>query len=109
MDDQTLCVGPFFYLSISVCRAFAWVHTTAEARLFFASKEHNAMRKLLTLEEMSQATHRSPKALRVLMSRGKFPFVKIGGRIFGDPDEIDRFLKLSRKTTAEEAAGQEAA
>ena len=49
------------------------------------------MKKLLTLAEMSQATHRSPKALRVLMSRGKFPFVKIGGRIFGDPDEIDRF------------------
>ena len=67
------------------------------------------MKKMLTLTETGEVTNRSPKALRQLMYRGKFPFTKVGGRIFVDSEELDRFLKLSRKTTAEEAAGKEAA
>jgi hypothetical protein len=43
------------------------------------------------------------------MYRGKFPFTKVGGRVFVDSEELERFLKLSRKTTAEEAAGKAAA
>jgi hypothetical protein len=67
------------------------------------------VRKLFTLTEAGQLTQRSPKALRQLMYRGKFPFTKVGGRVFVDSEELERFLKLSRKTTAEEAAGKAAA
>lgn len=67
------------------------------------------MKKLLSLAKTSEVTDRSVKALRQLMYRGKFPFTKVGGRIFVEEAELFRFLELSRKTTAEEAAGKEAA
>jgi len=51
----------------------------------------------------------SVKALHQLIYRRKFPFTKIGGRIFVDAAELDRFLGLSRKTTVEAAVGREAA
>jgi hypothetical protein len=67
------------------------------------------VKKMLTLTEAGQVTNRTPKAIRQLIYRRKFPFTKVGGRVFVDSEGLDRFLKLSRKTTAEEAAGREAA
>ena len=81
----------------------------AERGLFLARKEREAMKKLLTLAETSQFTNRGLKALRQLMYRKKFPFTKVGGRVFVAEEELEKFLSLSRKTTAEEAAGKEAA
>lgn len=65
------------------------------------------MVKLLTLDEAGAATHRTPKALRELIYKGKFPSTKVGSRVFVEEAELDRFLKLSRTTTAETAAGKE--
>jgi DNA-binding FadR family transcriptional regulator len=64
--------------------------------------------KLLTLTETSELTRRTVKSLRQMMHRGTFPSTKIGGRIFVAEEELQKFLKLSRTTTAEAAAGKEA-
>jgi hypothetical protein len=62
------------------------------------------VKKLLSLADVSEVMNRSPRAIRALIYRGRFPFSKIGGRIFTDPNELSRFLKLSRKVSATEAA-----
>jgi hypothetical protein len=63
------------------------------------------MKKLLTLSEAGALTNRNLKGMRQLVYRGNFPCTKIGGRVYVDEDELTRFLALSRKTTAEQAAG----
>ena len=62
------------------------------------------MAKLLTLIETGEMTHRTVKALRELIHKKRFPSTRVGSRIFVDSDELDRFLKLSRTVTAEQAA-----
>ncbi len=62
------------------------------------------MERLLTLEETAQQIGYSITALRNLIFRGKFPHSKIGGLVRVDADELSRFLQLSRKITAEQAA-----
>jgi hypothetical protein len=110
MDDQALCVGPFFLSFQHFFAGLSRGYTPLQRPgFFFVRKEREAMKKLLTLTETGEVTNRSVKALRQLIYRGKFPFTKVGGRIFVDSTELSRFLELSRKTTAEEAAGREAA
>ena len=66
-------------------------------------------RNLLTLSETSARTKLTEKALRMKIFRRQFPYTKISGRIFVEEGELEKFLDLSRKTTAEEAAAKEAA
>lgn len=66
-------------------------------------------KKILTLSEAAQRVGRTEKALRGLIFRGKFPFSKISGKVGVDEGELERFLELSKRVTAEEAAGREAA
>jgi hypothetical protein len=61
------------------------------------------MRTMLTLAQAGEVTHRSVRALRQLMSRKKFPYSKISGRVMIDSEELDLFLALSRKISAEQA------
>lgn len=67
------------------------------------------MTKLLTLEETAQRTGCSVKGIRNLIFRGKFPYLKIGGRVRVSEAELERFLKISQRVTAEEAGAREAA
>ena len=67
------------------------------------------MRKLLTLSEVAERVGRTEKALRGLIFRGKFPFTKLSGKIGVEETELEKFLELSRRVTAEKAAGKEAA
>lgn len=67
------------------------------------------MQKLLTLAETSERMRRSTKAIRQLIFRGRFPFTKIGGKLYVEETELEKFLNLSRKTSAEQASGKEAA
>jgi excisionase family DNA binding protein len=62
------------------------------------------MDKLLTIEETAQQTGLPAKAIRNLIFRGRFPHLKIGGSIRISSAELDRFLTLSRRLSAEEAA-----
>lgn len=64
------------------------------------------MKRLLTLEQVSQRVQRSEKAIRMLIFRGKFPFTKVSGRIYVEEGELERYLTLARQTTAEEAVGR---
>jgi hypothetical protein len=52
---------------------------------------------------------RTEKALRGLIFRRKFPFTKLSGKICVEETELEKFLEISRRVTAEEAAGREAA
>jgi helix-turn-helix protein len=64
---------------------------------------------LLTLEETGRQTGHSVKALRNLIFRKRFPYLKISGQIRISSRELEKFLKMSQRVTAEEAAGKEAA
>lgn len=59
--------------------------------------------KLLTLSETAEITKLSEKALRMRIFRGEFPFTKLGKRVFVEEAQLEKFLSLSTKTTAEEA------
>jgi hypothetical protein len=61
---------------------------------------------MLTLAQAGEVTHRSVRALKQLMSRKKFPYSKISGRVMIDSEELDRFLTLSQKISAVEAVGK---
>jgi excisionase family DNA binding protein len=67
------------------------------------------MRKLLTLEETALQTGYTVKAIRNLIFRGRFPYLKIGGRVRISEEELEKFLKISQRVTAEEAGRREAA
>ena len=62
------------------------------------------MKRLLTLEETAEQTGYTVKAIRNLIFSGRFPYLKIGGRIKIDSSQLSRFLEISQKVTAEEAA-----
>ena len=64
------------------------------------------MPKFFTLLQTSEMLGKSPKALRALMGLGRFPYSKIGGRILIEEPELQKYLELSRRTTAEAAARQ---
>lgn len=67
------------------------------------------MKKLLTLAQAAERINRSEKALRMMIFRRRFPYLKVGGKIRIDEDELEKYLLLARQTTAEEAAGTAAA
>jgi excisionase family DNA binding protein len=67
------------------------------------------VKKLLTLAQTAERVQRSEKAIRMLIFRGKFPFTKVGGRVFVEETELEKYLTLARQTTAEEAVGLDAA
>ncbi len=62
------------------------------------------MERLLSLEEAAALVGYEVKAIRNLIFRGKFPHSKIGGLVRVDSRELEKFLQLSRKITAEQAA-----
>jgi hypothetical protein len=72
-------------------------------------KKGDCVKKLLTLEQTAERVQRSEKALRMLIFRRKFPFTKIGGRVFVEEAELEKYLTLARQTTAEEAVQKELA
>jgi hypothetical protein len=65
------------------------------------------MKKLLTLEETAERTKLSVRSLRMRIFRRAFPCTRIGGRIFIEEDELEKFQTLSQQVTADEAAGRE--
>jgi hypothetical protein len=65
------------------------------------------MKKLLTLDEVSTRTSLSVPSLRMRIFRRAFPCSRIGGRIFIEEAELEKFLTLSQQVTADEAAGRE--
>ena len=67
------------------------------------------MSRLLTLEETARQTGYTVKAIRNLIFRRRFPYLKISGRIRISSSELEKFLKISQRVTAEEAGGKEAA
>ena len=67
------------------------------------------MSRLLTLEETARQTGYTVKAIRNLIFRGRFPYLKIGGRIKISENELEKFIKISQRVTAEKAGGREAA
>jgi len=64
------------------------------------------VKKLLTLEEVSEKTRLSVRSLRMRIFRREFPFVRIGKRVFIDEAELEKFLQLSQCVSAEEAAAR---
>ena len=64
------------------------------------------MKKLLTLAQTAERTNLTEKALRMRIWRGEFPATKIKGRVFVEENALEKFLALSTKTTAEEAAAK---
>jgi len=64
------------------------------------------VKKLLTLAQTAERTNLTEKALRMRIWRKEFPATKIKGRVFVEENELERFLTLSTKTTAEEAAAK---
>lgn len=67
------------------------------------------MKKYLRISETSERTGFSEKAIRCLMARGRFPYTKVSGRIRVSEEELEKFLELSRKVSAEEAMEKEVA
>jgi excisionase family DNA binding protein len=64
------------------------------------------VKKLLTIEQASGRTELTQKAIRMKIWRGEFPYARIGKRIFIPEDELERFISLTVKKTAEEAASK---
>jgi hypothetical protein len=64
------------------------------------------MRRLLSLSEAAQRVGRTEKAIRQLIFRKKFPFTKVSGNIGVEEEELEKFLKISQRVTAEEAAAE---
>jgi len=62
------------------------------------------VKKLLTIEQTSERTQLSPKAIRMKIWRKEFPVTRIVGRIFVEESQLERFIDLAMITTAEEAA-----
>ena len=64
------------------------------------------MKKLLTLSETAERIRLTEKALRMRIFRGEFPFLKIGGRVLVSEEELEKFLTLKIRISAEEAAAK---
>jgi len=64
------------------------------------------VKKLLTIEQASERTQLSPKAVRMKIWRKEFPVTRLGGRVFVEESQLERYLELAMGTTAEEAAAK---
>ncbi len=53
------------------------------------------MRKLLTISELSTLLNIARKTVYNLVYRREIPFVKVGGSLRFDPDQIDKWIKIS--------------
>jgi len=64
------------------------------------------VKKLLTIEQASERTQLSPKAIRMKIWRKEFPVTRLGGRVFVEESQLERYLELAMGTTAEEVAAK---
>jgi len=53
----------------------------------------NSFDKLIDITKAAEMTNKSMSAVRGLVHRRRIPFVKLGGRVMFDPDQLERWLR----------------
>jgi excisionase family DNA binding protein len=74
--------------------------------IFFWSQKEKHPVKWYSIKEAAAYLDTNEKVLRNLIYLGRFPHHKISGRVKTSEEELLKWLKLSQKVTAEEAAAQ---